>query len=394
MTVNWQDMVKFLWRTSRIRLRQEDTGYILDFVKKDVPWKNLVMLAAAEGVAGLLYHHLKRPEFVNLVPESAIRELEEIYVYTIKHGLTYLEEAEALSVRLEQAGIPVIVLQGMSLLTRLYKDPGLRPFGDFDLMVRPFYMQRLKQLLGEAGYELPVLEYPDLFYKGNISIDIHTHILNLDRIQNRRYLFPEDLTSMWEKARPLFNQHRGLLVLDPYDNFVALAAHAMKHSYSHLIWLCDLHEALTGLTQGPEGWERVVKRIRFWKQEKIVLYALLLIEAIFGLEVPETVKTALGIRRLGLFERHLIRLKIRGFSSSQLCTILWLFNITGTGKKLKFIRETIFPRNEIMAQISHDSSRAQSKAIYVKRAVETIIMVGRDLQRILGFCFNPCIKGQ
>lgn len=393
MTVNWQDIVKFLWHSSRMHLRQEDTGYILDFVKRDVPWKDLTMLAVAEGVAGLLYHHLKRPEFVNFVPGSAIRELEEIYFHTKKYCLAYLKEAEALSVRLEQADIPIIILQGLSLITWLYKDPGLRPFGDVDLMVRPLHMQGLKQLLREAGYELPVLEYPDLLYKGNICIDIHTHILNLDRIQNRRYLFPEDLTPMWEKACPLFDQHYGFLVLDPCDNFVALAAHALKHSYSHLIWLCDLHEVLLRLTRGPDGWESVVKRTRFWNQEKVVLYVLLLIEAIFGLKVPETVKTALEIQRLGLFERHLIRLKIRGFSSGQLCTALWLCNITGAVNKLKFIRETIFPRSEIMAQISHDRSQALSGAIYAKRTAETIVMASRDLRRALGFSFKTSRKG-
>ena len=388
MTVNWQDMVKFLWCASRMCLRQEDIGYILDFVKRDVPWENLIRLSVAEGVAGLLYHHLKKPEFVNLVPESAIRDLEAIYVHTKKYCLAYLKEAEALSVRLEQAGIPVIVLQGLSLLTGFYKDPGLRPFGDADLMVRPLHMQRLKQLLREAGYELPVPEYPDLLYKGNICIDIHTHILNLDRIQNRRYLFPEDLTPMWEGARPLFDPHHGLFVLDTCDNFVALAAHALKHSYSHLIWLCDLHEGLLQLTGEPGGWGRVVEHTRFWKQERVVLYALLLIEAIFRLKVPETVKTALGIRRLGLFERHLIRLKIRGFSSSQLCTVLWLYSIRGGVDKLRFIGETIFPRREIMAQISRDNLQTQSRSIYLKRVLQTITLAARDLQRALGFSLS------
>ena len=172
---------------------------------------------------------------------------------------------------------------------------------------------------------------------------------------------------------------------DPFDNFVALAAHALKHSYSRLIWLVDLHECLLELAGNPGGWEEVVKRVRFWQQERVVLYALILVERIFGLQVPMPAKQELGINRLNALEKHLLRLKLKGFSSRGLCYVLWLCNIRGAGNKLKFIKETVFPKEAIMVQIIQDKSWAGRRSGYCRRVAETISLVSNDLYRAFTF---------
>jgi hypothetical protein len=361
--------------------------YMLHFLKQNAPWDHLGMLAEMEGVGGLLYHHLKTLGLLGSLPKAVIRHLENTYGQTRKQTLAVVAKAEALSSRLEQARVPVLALQGLSLV-KVYGDPGLRPLGDADLMVKPGHKWRLKALLLEAGYRMPVFLYPDLFHKDGIWLDIHTHILSLDRIRSRRYLFPEDLTSMWERAIPFSDQSNGLLVLDPYDNFIALAAHALKHSYSRLIWLADLHESLLKWTKNPAGWEGMVERTRFWQQERVVLYGLLLLEGIFDLEVPLWVKGYLGIQRLSVLEKHVIRLKLRGFSSGELCYALWLCHIKGAGKKLEFLRETLFPRGEIMAQIFPQKSAQSNGLVYPKRAVNTLNLFCENLRQALKFSFR------
>jgi len=361
--------------------------HVLHFLQKDVSWENFGMLAEMEGVSGLLYHHLKTLGLLDVLPKSFTGSIENAYHQTKQHTLAIAAEVRALSARLEDAGIPVVALQGLSLLS-VYGDPGLRQLGDADLMVKPGHKQSLRRLLWEAGYRMPAFMYSDLFHKDGIWIDIHTHILNLERIQTRRHLFPEDLTPMWERAMPLFDQSGGLLILDPLDNFIALAAHALKHSYSRLIWLSDLHESLLQWAIKSNGWEGMVDRARFWQQEKVVLYALILIERIFDLKVPFRVKSELGIHRLNVLEKHLLRLKLRGFSSGELCIVMWLCNIEGTGRKLKFMRETVFPRGEIMAQIFPQKSWRKKRIVYAQRIVNAIILLGRNLRQALTFSFR------
>jgi len=392
MMVTWQDIIRFIRCISRVHLTRAEVDHVLHFVKKDVPWEYLAVLANIEGVAGFVYYHMKNLGLFDLLPKSVLSRLEDSYSQTKKHTLAILREVETLSSALEQIHIPVLALQGLSLI-EVYEDPGLRQLGDADLMVKPGLKERLKRSFCESGYRTSVSMYPDLLYKDGIWIDIHTHILNLNRILNRRYLFPEDLTPMWDRAIPFSDQPDGLLRLDPYDNFIALAAHALKHNYSRLIWLVDLHELLLKWAKDHDGWEEIVKRTQFWRQERVVLYALILMGRIFELKVPLWVKCDLGIQRLNILEKHLLRLKFRGFSSNQLCVTLWLCNIKGTREKLKFMKETVFPRAEIMAQIFPHNARSTKKSTYAKRIKQSIIIVGKELHQALVFSFRAGRNG-
>ena len=386
--VAWQDLVKFIQCVSRNHLSRTEVDHVLRFVKKEVPWDHLVILAGIEGVDGFVYYHMNRMGLLKSLPKSVLPKLKDSYARTRKRTLAILNEAEVLSTRLEKARIPVIALQGLSLIKTLYQNPGLRQLGDMDLMVKPSDKDRLKELLFQAGFLSPFPNYPDILFKSGVLIDIHTHVLNLDRIKSRRYLFPEDLAPMWEKAIPLFNQANGLLILDHCDNFIALAAHALKHSYSRLIWLVDLHELFIKWANNANGLDEVVGRARFWHQERVVLYALILLERIFDLKIPFRVKRELGIRDLGMLEKHLIRLKLRGLSSNELCIPLWLFNIKGVGKKLKFIKENLFPEDEIMDQIFDKNSRTNKTSVYVKRIGQGITLVGENIRRALALSFG------
>ncbi|MBC8459499.1 MAG: nucleotidyltransferase family protein, partial [Deltaproteobacteria bacterium] len=327
-----QETVRFIRCISKTHLSQADMDHMLHFLKKDVPWDYLGALAEMEGIAGLLYYRLKTSDLVDYLPKSFIGRLENTYRQTKKHTLAILAKAEALSSSFEEAGISVLALQGLSLV-KVYGDPGLRPLGDADLMVKPCHKGKLKRLLYEAEYRMPSFMYPDLLCQDGIWVDIHTHILNLERIRSRQYLFPEDLAPMWVRAIPFFDKSGGLLLLDPYDNFIALAAHALKHSYSRLIWLVDLYESLLKWAGNTGGWEGMIERAYFWRQEKVVLYALILMERIFDLKVPLWVKDYLGIRKLNILEKQVIRMKFKGFSSGELCYVLWLFNIKGIKRK-------------------------------------------------------------
>jgi hypothetical protein len=382
-----QDMLRFLGSISRTELRQTDLDYILHFLTKDVPWEHLLMRTEADGVAGLLFHHLKHRGLISQLPKSGLRGLEYTCHRITQETLAVVAKAIALSDLLTQAQIPVIALQGLSVV-KLYGDPGLRPMLDADLMVRPGDKESLKELLLKAGYRMPRPLYPDLLSKDGVLLDIHTHVLDLDRIENRRHLFPEDLTTMWERATRCFDQHDYLLILDLFDNIVALAAHALKHSYSRLIWLVDLHELLLRATNNSDGWERVVERARLWKQERILLYALMLVERIFDLKVPTWVKSNLGIERLKILEKYIIRLRLKGFISNEVCMVLWLHNIRGMGNRLKFVTETVFPRHEIMSQIVLRGSGKVKRLDHARRVVHTIKLLGKNLRRALRIYFK------
>ena len=296
-------MIRFIRCISRTHLTRDDRDRILHFAEKDVHWGHQAVLADWDGVAGFLYHNMKRLDLLHLFPEPALGELKDIYTHTRKRSLAILSEAEALSLALERAGIQAVALQGLSLITTVYKEPGL-------------------------------------------------------------------------------------LIPDPFDNLVALAAHALKHSYSRMIWLVDIHESLLRWAGGPDGRGRVVERPQSWSQEKILLYALILLERIFALKIPYRVKYELGIDSLGILEKHLLSLSLRGFKSKELCYALWLYNIKGAGNKIRFLKETVFPRDEAMAQIFDHGSGQIRAAGFAKRFGKATAVMGRGLYQALHLSFR------
>jgi len=378
--VTWQDLIKFIRLLSKTSITDRELDFAHRFSQEKVPWSNVCAIAEMEGVAGLFYINLRNSGILAAIPTSIRDSLEKIYNDTRRYTADILEEANRLSARFKEAGIKVVALQGLSLLS-VYGDPGLRLLGDIDLMVRPKQKENIKRILREAGYHNSMALYPNIFFKNSFCIDIHTHVLNLERIKSRRQIFPSDLNAMWDMAVPLFDQAGHLFILDPYDNIIALAAHALKHGYSRLIWLVDIYESLLMLRNNTDWDNVIIERARLWRQEKILLYSIILVENIFGMKVPFRVRKDLGVNKLNIIERRLLLRKIRGTAGREIFNLLWLCNIKGVANKIDFLKEIVFPRNDILAQI-HDDSFPHIKGLtYAKRFGEVFKRVCKNFIR-------------
>src|SRR5712671_3804445 len=118
---------------------------------------------------------------------------------------------------LRAAGIEPILIKGWSI-ARLYPQPGLRPYGDIDLLVRP--KQDLAAARVAAAYDFR-----------DCLIDLHPGAFELsDRSIN-------DLFSRSQLAQCGDEDVR---VLGDEDHFALLAIHLLKHGAWRPLWLCDL----------------------------------------------------------------------------------------------------------------------------------------------------------
>ena len=380
-------MVRFIRTISRLHLDSGHRQFIFEFCRQDVPWEQLILLAESEGVDGLFYHHLSHFDEIK-IPEPAKGCLAKRYEDNKRNQAVILKEAELISDQLEQNGLSAIALQGVSLL-EIYGAPGLRPMGDIDLLIKPDQYPHVVVLLREIGFGIPLPAYPKNLRKGLLWLDLHTHFINLDRIQSRQYIFPKDLSGLWNRAHPLFSSSAGLLAPDPIDNFVLLSAHTLKHSYSRMIWLVDLYESMHRIVSFPGGWEKLIERIRGWEQEKIVLYGLTVLKGILGLDLPDWVKETLKSKDLGAIEKYLLRLRIRGVNLPEYYVLLCFFAIKGIRGKIEFLYESMFPRDEIMAQIYLTSPSHSRFNQVINRMVQTLSLLGNGLRQALSngpFC--------
>lgn len=374
-------MVRFIRTISRIHIGPDQKRVVAKFLQNDVPWNNLILLARSEGVDGFLYHHLSHLNDISQ-PTQALNQLKQSYLSYQQTRIHFENEAEFMSYQLEANGLSALALQGLSLL-QVYKVPGLRPMGDIDILVRLPERHQVISSLKAVGFSAPNPEYPNNLIKNRLWLDIHIHVLNIDRIKSRRYIFPKDLSVLWDRAVPLFPSTKGILKPDPIDNFILLAAHTLKHSYSRMIWLTDLNESLIKFIFVPNRWSHLIERARFWNQEKIVLYGLIVIEGILGQNIPLKVKEALGYEKLSVFEKYVLRLKIKNVALSSYAIILWVFAIKGMRKKIEFLKETLFPREDVISQISLDSNKESRFFLRLNRIAQALSLFGNGIRQAL-----------
>lgn len=386
--ISWKDMTRFIRSIARVDLTESDKAFILKIAEQagrfnnqaNNQWEHLAGLASFNHLEPFLYYHIKSLGLRDHLPGQTQKSLAETYYRTKKATLEQIDAVHELVSKAEQSGIQVMALQGLALKKTVYNDPGLRGMGDIDLMVKPEDKNRFRELVVESGYLNKSNLFPDLFDKGFIQVDIHTHILNLDRIRARRFIFSEDLIPMWDSA---LKTDEGLYIPDFHDNIIALAAHALKHGYARLIWLTDINECLLICSREPKGWDILIERARFWRQEKILLYALILGEKILNSGIPLWVKKELGLRDLNFIEKHYLRLKAKEITPRSLPHVLWLQNIDTMDKKIKYLKEVIFPKDNVRQQILANPAHRNWKQFSGNRILDIFYSISLEIRSMI-----------
>ncbi|HDN64899.1 MAG TPA: hypothetical protein ENF23_01160, partial [Methanosarcinales archaeon] len=136
------------------RTDDADLHGIRDALGSEPDWEYLTRNALYHGVAPLLYRNLEGIDDVSLVPERVTAVLRERYYITLARNMIHYDELGTALRVFADAGIDVIVLKGGALAETVYRDIGLRPFSDVDILVREEDLQRAKEVMTKIGYVL------------------------------------------------------------------------------------------------------------------------------------------------------------------------------------------------------------------------------------------------
>ncbi|MBU1966396.1 MAG: nucleotidyltransferase family protein [Proteobacteria bacterium] len=355
-------------------LGRDDLVWLAENIRECLDWPTVTQRAFDEGLAPLLYYHCRNMNILEAIPESTKKFLARIYAETSLINMHLLQEMTELEKGLEKRDIQVIVLKGAALLKTVYRDVALRPMEDIDLMVRQEHLNELKNVLETMGFVQNRL-YPGSFGKGILSIDIHSDLLSSHRIRSRQAILdirPEDA---WSSSIPI-NGSSSLYRLSLNVNLIALSFHLLKHRYDRLIWFVDIAESIKAY-QSMLDWQDLIEYLRRVRADRLLLYTLLLTRRLLGLRVPDEVLTDLGKEELSPIERYILRLRLMHVPLGTVMDLLWMFQIQGTGKKIQFMRENIFPRREVMNQIFPDTSHRFGT--FLRRAILVSSQVLTDL---------------
>ena len=313
----------------------------------DIGNVELFTIAAEEGVNGFLWKKVLNSD--GLIEEDfqqslndQIRELQ----------LRYLRMQHACGrvlATLHQASTAVVCMRGVSVTESLYGDQAaLRPISDMDLLLDERQMLNAKQALWDIGFR-PDSKYRNIYFRGDISIDLHYEPLGIERIQMWKYLTPLRIDDFMKHAQEGELVGETALLLLPRVNLPYLCFHALKHSFERLVWLKDIALLANRVSEAGE-WDEVLQGIREYRLERPCFYALAYVKAHLKASVPEEVlekiKPEMGFVERSLFRRHMNHQVIPFLAERIFARMQPDFS-----HRLRFWRETIYPRYEVRAQM-------------------------------------------
>jgi len=307
----------------------------------NVHWRRLDEVTNREGLAGIVYQCLKSQK----VPAAELAVLKNSYQTIAAQNIIHLEALNQLEEVLSDNKIEVMTLKGASLLKSVYPSIGLRPMEDLDLMVRPDDLASFTKLLQRRGYQQNQ-KLPGSFKRNHVVIDLHTHALNTQRIRSRTTLFPGGMNPIWQSSVPWATGHRWIRRPDDIDTILLLSQHYLKHYYSRLIWLEDIHRLIA--TRDHRFVSDLVDRADQLKQTKPLAYTLFFLEKIYDLSLPAHSTAQTMTDDISPTERFLLNLSQQGRPSEILAVVMVLFCIRGLKNRIWFGRENLFPRSAVM----------------------------------------------
>jgi hypothetical protein len=185
---------------------------------------------------------------------------------------------------LERSGIETLALKGAALSVLVYRDLGVRPMDDFDVLVRrdravDAIAVLRRRFAPQRAFPNPEERVPihhsTAFSDGEErELDLHWYSL--------WYSSPDD--DFWASAVPIEIGGARSLALCPTDQLLHVCAHgACWHPIPMLRWVAD---ATTLLRVEEIDWERLVSRARDRQLTITISEAITYLRSALGVEVP------------------------------------------------------------------------------------------------------------
>jgi hypothetical protein len=262
-------------------------------------WQGLVGAARKEGVLPLLRHSFSHTAWPESMPGAIRQQLDRGALAAIAaNNIYYRELARILAAMGGSGKTEVAVIKGAALALTLYSDPGLRPMGDLDLLLRPEGMAHGLSNLRELGYR-PM--FPEIAPGWNenvghavtlrggphdrVLVDVHSRLVagSADwRSPSLAWLW--DRMEPWNPPSPL----AGAYGLSPTAQLLYLAAHlVLQHgeAEARLNWYYDLHL----LAKEPKrvDWDELLRRAQELRWAAAVRVALEGCQRQLGTPLPD-----------------------------------------------------------------------------------------------------------
>jgi Uncharacterised nucleotidyltransferase len=293
----------------------------------------LIALAEEHGTLGLTAERLLNDRQI-AVPPEVLEQTRSWCRHQALFTLNLTAEMFRLFARFADSAIHALVIKGPVLSIRCYGDPGLRQYGDLDLIVRDKDILRVTQLMMDLGYEprIPLQaiksrkipgEYVFRHAHNQLLVEFHTEFTFR---YHPRALPIEKLFA--RQVRVAFDGN-AIPALSVEDELVLISIHGAKHFWERLIYAADV---AAFLSKQPLDWDRLFSAAQEVAAERMVRAALGLAANLLDAPLPKDIAAvvradsvvaplvreiihwlpAAGSAPPGVFQRALFRVRMGG----------------------------------------------------------------------------------
>jgi hypothetical protein len=231
--------------------RPEKSARLRLLLREPLRWNLLLDLADRHGTQSLLCQALVDIE--NAVPPAELSVLNRRYQINLHKALFLSRELIRILECLSALGVKVMPYKGVALAELAYGDIALRRAGDIDLLIRPQDFPRVRGAVRELGYTphlvlSPAEEraYLKCGYECAFDGAAGPNLLEVQwAVQPSFYAVDFDMDALFHRAVTITVAGHPMKTLSSEDLLLVLSAHAAKHVWGRLIWLCDIARIMT-----------------------------------------------------------------------------------------------------------------------------------------------------
>jgi|HubBroStandDraft_6_1064221.scaffolds.fasta_scaffold02139_9 hypothetical protein len=267
----------------------DQTDRIRSLLRNPIRWNVLFQLADQHGVEPLLCQALQN--LGDSIPFDEMQALRQKYQTNLHKALFLSRELIRILDRLSPIGVDVMPYKGLALAELLYGDIALRQSGDIDLLLRPQDLPRIRDAVRELGYTphdsfTPAQErdYLKSGYEYAFDGTAGPNLLELQwAILPRFYAVDFNMAELFSRAVTISVAGRVVKTPCPEDLLLVLSAHAAKHVWGRLVWLCDIAQ----LVKMPSlNWDRIWQEANRRGMRRLLQVTLLAADRLLGATIP------------------------------------------------------------------------------------------------------------
>jgi hypothetical protein len=291
-------------------------------------WSHVVAVVGAQRLTGFLQAAVSDGALP--VTADQRRTVDELHLAACAAMLWLEQRLLEVAAYLESADVPFVVLKGAALAHLAYEDPGLRSFGDNDLLIPPDRYPRALHLLREQGYQRSVLPTSEAFDRrfgkgatlcGRAGDEVDLH---------RTLVFGTvgliiDVDDLFETAVPFELGGRELNALGPEARLLHAAYHAALGDPTPRY--ASVRDVAQLLLKGEHDPAEVLGLARRWRSTSVLARAVGLCRSVLGVDVGGPVAEALAGRVPTPRERRMLASYVgprRSFAAKVLASLSYL----------------------------------------------------------------------